>query len=186
MGRAINFVVSKAPAYASVLKLLTTYFEAYGGGRALVRSPYVHTAVVLTIITKSLWTQPGWWELTLAIIPNLVGFTLSGYAVVITIGDKQLKEAMVQKTSNRPSAFRAYNTTFFHFIIIMLLSIILALIAKSRPLSYFFGPASSQGYLTEARSWLGYTGWAVSYGVFMYALIRPVSCVDRCIGSGCD
>ena len=111
-----RLVRRRAPAYDDVLRLLGVYYVAYGGAGQIIRSPYAHAAILLTIATTSLWSQPGWWDLPLSILPNLIGFTLSGYAVIMTISDQKLRSAMTGPIPDRPTAFMATNATFFHFL----------------------------------------------------------------------
>lgn len=170
-----RFVRSRAPAYEDVLNLLEVYYSAYGGARQMVRSPYAHVAILLTMATASLWTRPGWWDLPLSILPNLIGFTLSGYAVVMTISDQKLRSAMIGPIPNRPTAFMATNATFFHFLLLQILAILLALIAKSRPLSYFFGSSKFEIGPFNARFVIAWVGWVIGYCVFVYALTSALA-----------
>lgn len=141
----------------------------------MVGSPYAHAAILLTIATASLWTRPGWWDLPLLILPNLIGFTLSGYAVVMTISDPKLRSAMIGPIPNRPTAFMATNATFFHFLLLQIFAILLALIAKSRPLSYLFGSSEFRVGHQNFRFVIVWFGWAIGYYIFVYALTSALA-----------
>jgi hypothetical protein len=142
-----QFIRRRAPAYGAVVDLFAAYFSAYGGFRAVVRSPYAHAAVLISAITTPIWTMPGWWDLPLSILPNLIGFTLSGYAVMMTLGNQRLRTEMTRPISDRPSAFMATNATFFHFLVLQIAAMLI----------------------------IALTGWAFGYCVFVYALTSAMA-----------
>lgn len=175
MKRIRAYLKKRAPVYSDVLELLALYFRNYGGVRSVVRSPYAHVAIIIAVITFPIWTSPAWWDLPLSILPNLIGFTLSGYAVMMTLGNEKLRIELTRPVSGRPSAFMAINATFFHFLLLQIMSMLIAIIAKSRPFSSLFGSsATSYGYF-ELRRLLTLICWAVGYTLFIYALTSALA-----------
>ncbi len=170
-----QFIRRRAPAYGAVIDLFAAYFLAYGGFRAVVRSPYAHAAVLISAITTPIWTMPGWWDLPLSILPNLIGFTLSGYAVMMTLGNQRLRTEMTRPISDRPSAFMATNATFFHFLVLQIVAMLIALLAKSRPFSSVFDVMPLGHTAAIARRAIALTGWAFGYCIFVYALTSAMA-----------
>jgi len=161
-------------AYNGVRNNLRVYFDAYGGWKEICVSPYLHAATVLAILTPGIWTRQGWWDIPLGVLPNVIGFTLGGYAILIAFGDERFKTLLTTPSDEHPvSAFLAINATFVHFLLIQIGALLLAITAKSRPFSYF-------EEMTEVGKWLGqyvllrrsiaYTSWFLGYVVFLYAL----------------
>ncbi|MFY0523055.1 hypothetical protein ACN28I_07625 [Archangium gephyra] len=68
----------------------------------------------------------------LSIIPNMLGFTLGGYAILIGFGDEQFK-AIISGSDKKEqeSPFLGTSAAFAHFIIIQLTALVSALVAKS-------------------------------------------------------
>lgn len=164
-------------SYRDVARLFRNYYLSYGGVSSVARSPYAHLSAFVGVISFSIWSRAGWWELPLSILPGLVGFTLAGYAVVMTIGDSRLRLAMMEPLPDRVSAFMAMNATFFHFLLLQLLSILLALVAKARVFSSILGITDLKIGSVSLRFVVTSLGWLISYTLFIYALVSALAAV---------
>ncbi|MDY6482769.1 hypothetical protein SKM54_09990 [Acinetobacter faecalis] len=100
------------------------YWKCYGGSNAVIKSSYFWIAVLITAISYNTWLSSGWYTLFLGTFPSLLGFSLSGYAIWLTLGDKKLKEILIKKKVNHVSAFLVINASFIHFIILQVLAFI--------------------------------------------------------------
>ena len=158
-----------------LLDLLTLYSFSYGGLRNVLKSPYAHLALLLAAITFPIWTAPGWWDLPLGILPNLIGFTLSGYAVMMTFGNERLRKEMSRPVVGRPSAFMVINATFFHFLLLQIMAMLLAIVAKSRPFSSLLGVSALGGVTHLVRYAVTLSLWAFGYVLFLYALTSALA-----------
>lgn len=169
--------------YVSAFRILDRYWTVYGGRPALIRSPFMHLALALMIPTYGLWTKSGWWELVITVIPNVLGFSLGGYAILLAFGDEQFKSVISGKDSNETeeySPFMSINATFFHFILVQCIALSLAIIAKAHvyqlvsvtikksvvntvPITYDFGV------------WLKQVCWFLGFLIFIYAMTTAVA-----------
>jgi hypothetical protein len=105
-------------SYSGVCSNLRQYFGAYGGWKNVLVSPYLHVAAMLAILTPGIWARPGWWDIPLGVLPNVIGFTLGGYAILIAFGDERFKTLLTTPSNQHPaSAFLAINATFVHFLL---------------------------------------------------------------------
>ena len=68
--------------YGGVGDLIQRYWKAYGGFKALLLSPYLHVSFAIALILFPLWTGNPWWDFPLAILPNILGFTLAGFTIL--------------------------------------------------------------------------------------------------------
>src|SRR5947207_15899152 len=90
-------------------------------------------------------------------------FTLAGYAMLIAFGDERFKALLTAPSAEHPaSAFMAINATFMHFLVVQIVALLVAIVAKSRPFSSFdeifhVGPAFASYY--TARPAIVYAGW---------------------------
>lgn len=114
--------------YKSVGRLFARYWSSYGGLADLISSPYLHTAMVLNILMYDVWLSPGWWNLPITVLPNLVGFTLGGYAILVAFGDDKFRALLASKEHNQNnSPFVVMSATFMHFILTQVLSLVTAI-----------------------------------------------------------
>lgn len=151
--------------------LLLRYWKAYGGFRALIKSPYLLLSVIISALLYPHWSEPMWWDDVLSIMPNLLGFSLGGYAMWIAIGDDDFRQLISgEDADGKTSPYMEMNAAFVHFILLQLLSIILALITKA----YYF-PLPQGHYILEFLggyfSYVCIAGYFLAYLVFIYALL---------------
>ncbi|MDO9713489.1 hypothetical protein [Paracraurococcus lichenis] len=171
--------------YAGPLASFQSYCLAYGGWRAVARSPYLRIAVMLAVLTAGTWTESNWWETPLSVLPNLVGFTLGGYAILIAFGDERFKALLTQTVPEKPaSTFMAINATFVHFLVVQVAALLLAVFAKSRPLSFVLSLIPGDPYAALVDTWpsIAFTrrcivtmAWFVGYTMFLYAIVSALA-----------
>lgn len=130
--------------YEGVNDIFSKYWAAYGGVKALVRSPYLHAAILLLAITSYYWIFDSWWKDVKSVIPSLLGFTLGGFAVFIGFGDEKFRQLLAEpdesdniatsptKHINRTqSIYTELCSTFVHFIVIQCISLLYSIVYES-------------------------------------------------------
>lgn len=123
--------------YVGVKSIFSRYWRSYGGFRAMVRSPYLHASLVLLAITGHFWLTEKWWEQPLSILPNLLGFSLGGLAMFLSFGDEKFRSILTENTEvEQPSPYMELCSTFVHFIVLQLGSLMFALVARSLDFTY--------------------------------------------------
>ena len=166
--------------YKGVWKSLCFYWKIYGKSKALVSSPYLHAAIIFSLIlwpiSQKIFHDWTWYDLCLDVLPNLLGFTLGGYAMLLAVGDEKFRETLTGpedddekeeeedaqgvkedgEKNDSTSPFLEVNGAFLHFILMQMLAIFLALIGLAM--------GKSVGYF----AWLGFT-------IFVYALLTSVA-----------
>lgn len=142
----------------------------------MARSFYLHIAIVLLLMTVHTWLAPvcdkegvctGWWEQSLSVLPNLLGFTLGGFAIFMSFGDDRFRSllAMPSKDPGKPTVYVEVCSAFVHFIVVQVLALIFAVLAKS----WVFYAA----WMNPVREFLPYLnaiGGFFGYGLFLYAI----------------
>ncbi|HCI2984600.1 TPA: hypothetical protein NOU94_004375, partial [Salmonella enterica] len=71
---------------------MARYWKIYGGAGAVFKSRYFWCAFFMTVILYPSWSHQGWWNDILSLMPNLLGFSLGGFAMWIAIGDEAFKK----------------------------------------------------------------------------------------------
>ena len=133
--------------YEGVFGIFSQYWRAYGGWKELVRSFYLHLAILGSIACYPIWANKidaCWYDIPLSVIPNLLGFTLGGYAILLAFGSEKFLENIAgPEADGSPSPYMEVNAAFIHFLIIQALSLFISLLGKAWELdnsvSGFFG-----------------------------------------------
>ena len=115
------------------------YWRLYGGLPALIFSPYVWAAGIITWACAPLWnkvdsasgTRAGI-DFALTAIPALMAFTLAGMAVVLALSGKRFIEAM-REDGDPKSLFMKVVGLFFHFLLVQTLALVACLISRTYP-----------------------------------------------------
>lgn len=144
----------------------------YGGIFGLLRSKYLWVAAALTSLTYSAWTNSGWWDLPLEIIPNLLGFTLGGFALTVAFGDEKFREILAKSGDDNSSVFKELAATFYLFIAVQLISLLSALVAKYLHNQEIPAPLQSMSELIQV---FGLAYWFLSYLAFIYGLLLSLA-----------
>lgn len=152
--------------YSGVYKIFSRYWTTYGGMSALFQSAYLHAAFVLLIITSHFWLSEKWWEQSISVLPNLLGFSLGGFAMFLGFGDEKFRAILAEKDDDEiTSAYLSLCSSFVHFIFIQFLALIFAIIARS--LDFYMPPPTGIG---RAVIWSGHVFHGIGYLLFLYSI----------------
>ncbi len=155
-----SFKIAFSP-YKYVGESIGRYWKIYGGWHALLYSPYFHLSLIISLICYPVWYVEhegwAWFNLCISVIPNLVGFTLGGYAMILAFGNEKFRSLLAGAGDNgEASPFMIVNATFIHFIVMQILSLLIALIE--------IGWAIKTGVF----AFIGFT-------IFVYALLTGIA-----------
>lgn len=121
--------------YDNLFSSLKLYWSAYGGWSSLVKSPYLHIALLISILCYpvSLNAERPWYALPLGILPNFLGFTLGGFAILLAFGNERFLMILSVKKDEtiNSSPFMDVIGAFSHFIVIQVFCIVYSVICFS-------------------------------------------------------
>jgi hypothetical protein len=162
-------------SYVGLWRLVAAQWAVYGGMSALVTSPYLHLSVILTAVAYHLWSVEGWWELPLSVLPNLLGFTLGGYALLMGVGGDDFRKKISgtkQRADGRtkPSPFLLLNASYLHFLMVQAAALLTAVMAKAAHGSEL---VAANVYLQK----LAKAYWAIGFMLFIYSLALTFAAV---------
>lgn len=129
--RIIEFKDLTTSQYRGVAKIISKYWESYGGFRALTSSPYLHFAILISFLNYGMSINGSWSQKVLSIFPNLLGFSLAGYAILLAVSNEDFLR-LLTKSSNKPLS--SMSSSFVHFIFFQIITIIYALTWESSPI----------------------------------------------------
>jgi hypothetical protein len=148
--------------YGSILKDVRTYAEYYGGLGGLLKSPYVHLAILLTMLTFDLWLSNGWSHVVLSVMPPILGFSVGGFALFVSFGgDAKFIKKLSGDREGGKSPYLSVTSTFMHFILVQTSSIIYAVV----------GGGLDEYYNKDNLSAINFVG----FFMFIYGLILVVA-----------
>ena len=155
--------------FKGLFEILGVYWKAYGGLRAVLSSPYFIFSILFSTGCYPLWLcdrNTAWFDICLSVIPNLLGFTLGGYAILLAFGDDQFRAILTgEEEDGTPSPFVEINATFVHFILLQTMSLIFAIASLSWNIKT--GPLAFIGLSIFVYSIA--TALAAAFGIFRLA-----------------
>jgi hypothetical protein len=155
--------------WKGLLEIIHRYWHHYGGRTVLYTSPYVHISLFFTVCTIPFWLYKEWWSHSLAIIPSILGFTLGGFAVFLGYGSDKFRSIMAVEDENGYSPYMEVVSTFLHFVIVQMLTLLLSLLAISIDSITFLAISQADRPILITIIWLLLGG--IGYGIFLYSLL---------------
>lgn len=161
--------------YRNLFKLFKQYFNLYGGWSSLFSSPSFHFAFILTFFLFHFWLYKKWWEIPINVLPNLMGFSITGYAILLAFGDKffQYKLAIIEN-NNKRTPYLKISSVFAHFVIVQAIALTLAIIAKALDFTPSINPKS-----INIIQKLVPVGNAIGFFFFLYAIFTAFPSILR-------
>lgn len=159
--------------YTAIGKVFQHYWKTYGGSLSVLRSPYLHFAAAVTLLSWGAWTKFAWWELPLNVLPDLLGFSIGGFAIFLAFGDEDFRKAIAGRDDgeNRESSYVRISATFMHFIFVQAVALVVVLVLRSQPLAGVSIPPGIGAVLDMGRR----VAWFAGYLLFIYALVLALA-----------
>lgn len=107
---------------------LRKYWVLYGGRRGIVHSPYAQLSFVFSVFVF-IFEKPNvdWAELSIGIIPSLLGFTLGAMAITIAFSSSNVFKFLAEE-GEPESYFMKLTANFVHFIVVQVLALVFGLV----------------------------------------------------------
>lgn len=158
-------------AASSTWSSFSRAWKTRGGWRDIFGSLYFWLAAVLLVPTSHFWLRDRWWELPISILPNVLGFSLGGYAIFLAFGDEKFKAVLARKgrtpeEESNPSLLLKVSSIFLHFIFMQLIALMASIVAKALDFNPAFGATG-----TAVMKCLSPIGAAFGFFLFLYALM---------------
>jgi len=108
------------------------YWATYGRFGSLIRSPYLHVAIILTVLCGIFvdLAKVSISDLAISVIPNLLGFTIGAMAIALAFSSAQIFR-IVAEEGEPDSFFMKLMANLLHFIISQVLTLISAIVGKA-------------------------------------------------------
>lgn len=107
------------------------YWTIFGGLLSLVRSPYVHVSLVLTLACHfGLPTGISPPEIAIAVVPNLLGFTVGTIAIILAFSSARIFKTLAEDGADT-SFFMRMISNLVHYVLIQSLALVSGVIGRS-------------------------------------------------------
>lgn len=163
--------------WKSVKEVFASYWSKYGGFKSLLLSPYFQTAILITLLTVGFWfgISTKWWERVISVIPNLLGFTLGGFAIFLGFGSDDFRNLMAPKDEKQYSPYMDVVSSFMHFVMVQIIALVFALIVEG---FYLYGQSKalpliefSKFYAAAITAVSGFLGMLL----FIYSIMLAIA-----------
>ena len=158
--------------YKGVLIILRKNWRFYGGWYALITSPYLFFALLVSFITYFRWsaiTNDKWFDVVLSVMPDMLGFTFAGFAILLAFSN-DIRTILCGSKTDKPSPFMNNVIAIVHFLIIQTLSLSFAAIIKPFEIT--------SGFLVLFGVFLFYYAIFLALAAIL-ALLRIASYIDK-------
>jgi hypothetical protein len=115
----------------SNLGLLRIAWQATGGWRGVFHGPDPWLVGVLWCLTYPFWIASGWWSQVLSVLPNVLGFTLGGFAIFLGFGSDSFRSFLVEGKNLDRTQYVSVSGSFLVFSTVQLVAIAYALVVNA-------------------------------------------------------
>ena len=147
-------------------KIIILAWSITGGLREKYKSPDVYVALLITCICFPAWIRAGWWDMPLGIVPSLLGFTLSGFAIFLGFGSDTFKSFISNEDHNR-SEYLSVSSSFLIFVIFQVVALLYAIIAKS----LYFPPPNFLKFIEKISDYINPVFWFLGFFLMIYSIV---------------
>lgn len=104
------------------------YWSAYGGVKALLRSPYLWASCLISVALIGIWFpvndegQRDWSSLALSVLPGLISFSIGALAIMFSMTSGVFVKVL--HNGQDDSLYMKTVATFFHFILVQCLALL--------------------------------------------------------------
>jgi hypothetical protein len=163
-----------------VFGIIGEIWKNFGGWKEVLSSPYFLCSLLITGLGYNVWLYDTWWDLPLSILPNVLGFSLAGYAILLAVSNQSFQKLLVESKDEESgtAAFHSVHAEFVHFAFIQALALLLGVIARLID----FDPTwllnlDSQNCITNSLAIANKVFSGIGFLLFAYSLTLAVSCV---------
>jgi hypothetical protein len=146
--------------------VLAFAWASSGGWRATLRSFEFRLALIVWILATPFWLGTKWPDQIISVLPNLLGFTLGGFAIFLGFGSDEFKGA-ISTPDERSSPYLSVSAAFMLFVSFQVAALLWAIVASAM----FAWPIPVA--LHPWETWVQYcakVGGGIGYFLFCYSM----------------
>lgn len=166
---------AKLKHYVGVKRQLLRYWRTYGGWKELISSPYLHVALLITLLCTGFWAVKDWTSQAQSVLPNLLGFTLGGFAVFLGFGDDKFRTLIAgsdaEENEGAYSPYLNMSASFLHFVLVQGIALIWSIVGGAM----FTFHHEQDGWIGAVLNTIIFFGNGIGYLLFIYAIFAGIA-----------
>ncbi|WP_124516516.1 hypothetical protein [Burkholderia stagnalis] len=166
---------SKPSKAKTNVELIYLSWKISGRWKGVFKSFDFVLAVIVCALSYHFWWYGKWWEQVISVVPNVLGFTLGGFAIFLGFGSEAFKQMLAAGDDIDESPYISVSASFLYFTVLQLAALLIAFVANAM---HFETPAFLLPYKNKIY-WLDVVGSAFGYFVFLYSLILALRAALR-------
>jgi hypothetical protein len=145
--------------YVGIAANLYKLLSAYGGPWAFLKSPYVHLSVILAAICIKSGRVADIEKLTIAVMPNLLGFSIGAYAIIFGVLGERILNIMAKKEEDeKHSMLSTLSASFGYFVLVQCCTLIFSVFTSIFELNdlrfLLYNPSTTRDVLVFSTAFL--------------------------------
>ena len=114
----------------STAGVLLFVWRSSGGVKSMLQSFDFYLAVVVWLLATPMWLSAKWQDQVISVLPNLLGFTLGGFAIFLGFGSDDFKRA-IARADESSSPYLSVNAAFMLFVSFQLAALLSAIVSAA-------------------------------------------------------
>jgi hypothetical protein len=148
------------------LQLIRLAWRIVGGWAGIFKSGHFWVAVFLWLLCIPTWTNPKWWEMSISVLPSLLGFTLGGFAIFLGFGSDSFKEMITSEHEDK-AQYLSVSAVFLTFVGVQVAGLLWAIACAAT-----WQPIPSSLKSVESVLQGGQlVCWGIGYLLFLYGIV---------------
>lgn len=156
-------------------QIIALAWEITGGFPALLRSADFWLTVLIWGLCIGKWTTNTWTSNPISVLPNLLGFTLGGFAIFLGFGSEAFKEQIADPDEKR-APYMSVSAAFMIVVFVQVFSLLYALVSEAlmvdAPDFLSFAEPIIQRYLNPIF-------WGIGYFFFLFSIVLSLRAAIR-------
>lgn len=118
------------PKHEGNASMLVRAWQITGGWKKNIRSVDFWLAVMVWLLCARYWIIGPWWDQVIGVMPNLLGFTLGGFAIFLGFGSDAFR-GVISDDDEFKSPYISVSAAFLIFVSMQLAALLYALAARA-------------------------------------------------------
>ena len=134
-----------------------------------------YVAITVCSLSFHFWLYGKWWEQVIGVVPNVLGFTLGGFAIFLGFGSEAFKRMLAAGSDVDASPYISVSASFLYFTLLQVAALLIAFVANAM---HFETPKILIGYKPFIRV-IDVVGSGFGYFVFIYSIVLALRAALR-------
>lgn len=156
-------------------QIIALAWEITGGFSALFKSADFWLTVLIWGLCIGKWTTSSWASNPISVLPNLLGFTLGGFAIFLGFGSESFKE-QIADPDEKQAPYMSVSAAFLMVVFVQVFSLLYALVGEALMVDT---PGFLKCVEPIIKGYLNPIFWGIGYFFFLYSIVLSLRAAMR-------